>query len=134
MGLLVEAFANDLAGQVHRDVPNLAPRLGQGACLLTGGLLARLGLRLALGLLLRLATAPLLLTLALACSTIVEPHSQIIVPLGICFVVQQTSRLDPIDIWLAILAGHATRCALSVIRFNQGQWRTIAVGIDGSTP
>jgi Na+-driven multidrug efflux pump len=53
--------------------------------------------------------------------------SQIIVPLGICFVVQQTSTLDPIDIWLAILTGHATRCVLSVLRFNQGQWRTIEV-------
>ncbi len=55
--------------------------------------------------------------------------SQIVVPLGICFVVQQTSRLDPIDIWLAILAGHLTRCALSVVRFNQGKWRNIAVDI-----
>jgi putative MATE family efflux protein len=53
--------------------------------------------------------------------------SQIIVPLGICFVVQQTSTLDAIDIWLAILTGHATRCVLSVIRFNQGKWRTIVV-------
>jgi putative MATE family efflux protein len=55
--------------------------------------------------------------------------SQVIVPLGICFIVQRTSRLDPIDIWIAILAGHATRCALSVLRFNQGRWRTIAVDI-----
>jgi Na+-driven multidrug efflux pump len=53
--------------------------------------------------------------------------SQIIVPLGTCFVIQQTGTLDPIDIWLAILAGHATRCVLSVIRFRQGKWRTIAV-------
>jgi putative MATE family efflux protein len=56
--------------------------------------------------------------------------SQIIVPIGICFVIQQTSTLDPIDIWIAILLGHATRCALSVARFNQGKWRTIAVDID----
>jgi putative MATE family efflux protein len=56
--------------------------------------------------------------------------SQIVVPLGICFVVQQTGTLDPIDIWLAILAGHATRCALSVIRFKEGKWRSIAVDID----
>ena len=55
--------------------------------------------------------------------------SQIVVPLGICFVVQQTSTLDPIDIWVAILIGHATRCALSVWRFNQGQWRHIAVDL-----
>ena len=58
--------------------------------------------------------------------------SQVIVPLGICFVIQQTSTLDPIDIWVAILAGHATRCALSVLRFNQGQWRSISVDIGGT--
>ena len=56
--------------------------------------------------------------------------SQIVVPLGICFVIQQTGRLDPLDIWIAILVGHATRCALSVIRFNQGEWRAIAVDIE----
>ncbi|HEU4954736.1 MAG TPA: MATE family efflux transporter [Gemmatimonadales bacterium] len=55
--------------------------------------------------------------------------SQVIVPLGICFVIQHTERLDPIDIWIAILVGHATRCALSVLRFNQGKWREIAVDI-----
>jgi MATE family, multidrug efflux pump len=56
--------------------------------------------------------------------------SQIVVPLGICFVIQQLGRLDPIDIWIAILVGHATRCLLSVIRFNQGQWRKIAVDLE----
>jgi len=56
--------------------------------------------------------------------------SQIVVPLGICFVIQQTSTLDPIDIWIAILIGHATRCALSVLRFNQGMWRHIAVDLE----
>ena len=55
--------------------------------------------------------------------------SQIVVPLGICFVIQQTSTLQPLHIWLAILVGHATRCALSVIRFNQGQWRHITVDL-----
>lgn len=60
--------------------------------------------------------------------------SQVIVPLGICFIVQQTSTLDPIDIWLAILAGHFTRCTLSVLRFNQGRWRTIAVEIESRAP
>jgi putative MATE family efflux protein len=58
--------------------------------------------------------------------------SQIIVPLGICFIIQRTSTLAPIDIWIAILAGHATRCGLSVLRFNQGRWRTIAVDIGGA--
>ena len=55
--------------------------------------------------------------------------AQIAVPLGICFVIQQTGTLDAIDIWVAILAGHATRCLLSVVRFNQGKWRGIAVDI-----
>lgn len=55
--------------------------------------------------------------------------SQVVVPLGICFVVERTGRLDPIDIWIAILVGHATRCALSIVRFNQGRWREIAVDI-----
>ncbi|HEU4835675.1 MAG TPA: MATE family efflux transporter [Pyrinomonadaceae bacterium] len=53
--------------------------------------------------------------------------SQLIVPLGTCFVIKETGTLDPIDIWLAILAGHTTRCILSVIRFRQGKWRTIKV-------
>jgi putative MATE family efflux protein len=59
--------------------------------------------------------------------------SQIVMPLGICFVIQQTSTLDPIDIWLAILVGHVTRCILSVLRFNQGKWRHIKVEIGGTT-
>jgi Na+-driven multidrug efflux pump len=56
--------------------------------------------------------------------------SQLILPLGICLVIQQTGTLDPIDIWIAILVGHATRCALSVARFKQGKWRSIAVDIE----
>jgi putative MATE family efflux protein len=56
--------------------------------------------------------------------------SQIVVPLGICFVIQRTATLDPIDIWIAILIGHATRCVLSVLRFNQGMWRHIAVDLE----
>jgi putative MATE family efflux protein len=57
--------------------------------------------------------------------------SQVIVPLGICFVIQQLGTLRPIDIWLAILAGHIIRCLLSVIRFRQGRWRSIEVVIGG---
>ncbi|HUR91798.1 MAG TPA: MATE family efflux transporter [Gemmatimonadaceae bacterium] len=55
--------------------------------------------------------------------------SQVVVPLGICFVIDRMGTLQPIHIWLAILAGHATRCVLSVIRFNQGKWRHIDVDI-----
>jgi putative MATE family efflux protein len=56
--------------------------------------------------------------------------SQIVVPLSICFVIQRMGHLDPIDIWIAIFVGHATRCVLSVMRFNQGKWRKIAVDIE----
>lgn len=55
--------------------------------------------------------------------------SQLVLPLTICFIIKQTIGLEPIHIWLAILAGHFTRCVLSVIRFNQGRWRNIAVDI-----
>ena len=53
--------------------------------------------------------------------------SQVAVPLSICFVIRETSTLEPTHIWIAILIGHATRCALSVVRFRQGKWRGIAV-------
>jgi putative MATE family efflux protein len=55
--------------------------------------------------------------------------SQIIVPLGICAVIKGVGTLEPLHIWIAILIGHATRCVLSVVRFNQGKWRAIAVDL-----
>lgn len=55
--------------------------------------------------------------------------SQVMVPLGICYLVQQVGSLTALTIWLAILAGHATRCLLSVHRFQQGRWRGIAVEV-----
>jgi putative MATE family efflux protein len=58
--------------------------------------------------------------------------SQVVLPLGICFVISRTGTLQPIHIWIAILVGHATRCALSVLRFNQGKWRGISVDIGGA--
>jgi len=57
--------------------------------------------------------------------------SQVVVPLGICFGIKRLGHLDPIDIWIAILLGHVTRCALSILRFNQGKWRSIRVDIGG---
>ncbi len=57
--------------------------------------------------------------------------SQVVVPLGWCSIVRLVGRLDPIDIWYAILAGHVTRCVLSVLRFNQGRWKSIKVGVAG---
>lgn len=59
--------------------------------------------------------------------------SQVLLPLSICFVIQRTGTLQPINIWIAILIGHATRFALSVLRFNQGRWRTISVDIGAAS-
>jgi putative MATE family efflux protein len=55
--------------------------------------------------------------------------SQIVLPLGICFLLQQSGTLEPMHIWLAILAGHVARFSLSAFRFRQGKWRGIAVDI-----
>jgi len=56
--------------------------------------------------------------------------SQLVVPLGLCFLIDAMRGLQPGDIWLAIVLGHATRCALSVVRFRQGKWRGIKVDIE----
>ena len=56
--------------------------------------------------------------------------SQIVVPLGLCTAIEATRNLVPGDVWIAILAGHFTRCVLSVARFRQQKWRTIAVDIE----
>jgi hypothetical protein len=53
--------------------------------------------------------------------------SQVVLPLGICLVIQRTGTLQPIHIWLAILAGHAARFSLSFAPFRQGRRRAIAV-------
>lgn len=53
--------------------------------------------------------------------------SQVIVPLSICFAIQATGTLQPLHVWIAILTGHATRCVLSFLRFQQGKWRAITV-------
>ncbi|MGH9894544.1 MAG: MATE family efflux transporter, partial [bacterium] len=60
--------------------------------------------------------------------------SQIVVPLGFCTLIQATRDLRPADIWTAILLGHITRCALSVIRFRQGKWRSIRVEVEPARP
>jgi MATE family, multidrug efflux pump len=53
--------------------------------------------------------------------------SQIALPLGVCFALQQAGMLQASGVWTAILLGHFTRCVLTVARFRQGRWRTIAV-------
>ena len=55
--------------------------------------------------------------------------AQVVVPLGICFYLQSAGRLQASGIWIAIVAGHFTRCALSAARFHQGRWKTIAVHV-----
>jgi Na+-driven multidrug efflux pump len=53
--------------------------------------------------------------------------SQVVLPLGLCFTLQSFGRLEASGVWLAIVLGHFTRCTLSVARFHQGRWKTIAV-------
>jgi Na+-driven multidrug efflux pump len=53
--------------------------------------------------------------------------SQVVVPLSICTIISRLGTLEPHHIWYAILAGHMTRCLLSVGRFAQGRWRGIVV-------
>jgi len=60
--------------------------------------------------------------------------SQIAVPIGLCSWLQATRGLKPGDIWLAIVLGHVTRAALSVLRFRQGRWRQIQVDIEPARP
>jgi putative MATE family efflux protein len=60
--------------------------------------------------------------------------SQVIVPLGLCTLFQAMFGLDPAHIWTAIVIGHATRATLSMVRFRQGKWRTIAVDIEPARP
>jgi putative MATE family efflux protein len=60
--------------------------------------------------------------------------TQIVVPIGICSVLQAMRGLEPTDIWTAIVLGHLTRAVLSVARFRQGKWRHIAVDIEPARP
>jgi Na+-driven multidrug efflux pump len=55
--------------------------------------------------------------------------SQVVLPLGLCFALQRAGALTAFGIWLAILLGHTTRAVLSIIRFRQGKWRSIEVGV-----
>ena len=60
--------------------------------------------------------------------------SQVVIPLGLCTLLQATIGLEAGHIWLAILLGHMTRCGLSVARFNQQKWRGIEVDIEPPKP
>jgi Na+-driven multidrug efflux pump len=58
--------------------------------------------------------------------------SQVVIPLGMCAVIQAVRGLRPGDIWLAILLGHVTRSVLSVLWFRLGRWKDIRVRIDSA--
>ncbi|MFN8057615.1 MAG: MATE family efflux transporter [Vicinamibacterales bacterium] len=58
--------------------------------------------------------------------------SQMILPLGLCAFWQANGLLTPTAIWSSIVVGHFSRCALSVLRFRQGKWRSIVVDIEPS--
>jgi Na+-driven multidrug efflux pump len=60
--------------------------------------------------------------------------SQIAIPLGLCTIIEASRALAPADIWMAIVLGHFTRCVLSVARFRQQKWRSIAVDIEPARP
>ncbi|MDX1395784.1 MAG: MATE family efflux transporter [Gemmatimonadota bacterium] len=53
--------------------------------------------------------------------------SQLLVPLGLCWIIQTFWTLESHHIWIAIVLGHMTRSTLSVARFRQGEWRHIEV-------
>jgi putative MATE family efflux protein len=55
--------------------------------------------------------------------------AQVGVPLGFCFYLQATGRLQASGIWLAIVLGHFTRCVLTAARFHQGRWKHIEVEV-----
>ncbi len=56
--------------------------------------------------------------------------SQLVVPLGMCGLIDHFGTLQADHIWLAIVLGHVTRATLSVARFRRGQWRDIEVEIE----
>jgi Na+-driven multidrug efflux pump len=55
--------------------------------------------------------------------------SQVVVPLGLCSIMQATVGLQATHIWIAIVLGHMTRCALSVSIFRMQKWRAITVDL-----
>jgi len=55
--------------------------------------------------------------------------SQIVIPLGLCAVLESRGALTAAGIWTAIVLGHVTRCALSIGRFRMQKWRAIRVAM-----
>ncbi|HEY0931694.1 MAG TPA: MATE family efflux transporter [Gemmatimonas sp.] len=55
--------------------------------------------------------------------------SQFALPIGFLTFMESIGQLEPHHIWLAIVMGHALRCALSTYRFEQGRWQSIQLGV-----
>ena len=125
----------------------LAAAIGASFLIIPGVLLGVFGmddpvvLSLGVQLLRYLAVSGLFITVALAYTgglqgagdtrspMYISMVSQIVIPLGMCFVIQTFSTLDPVDIWLAIVLGHFTRALLSVVVFRREKWREIRVDL-----
>jgi putative MATE family efflux protein len=60
--------------------------------------------------------------------------SQVLVPLGLCLTFRRFGTFEAVDIWRAIVAGHMTRCLLSIVRFRQGKWQRIVVDVGQPVP
>ena len=56
--------------------------------------------------------------------------SQILVLLGVCFVLQQTGRLTANAIWITLLASHFTRFVFTMAAFQRGAWANIRVELE----
>jgi len=137
--------------------PRVAARIGVGVAVFVGAffvfmpetLLALFGMEdpvvLALGaqLLRYLSVSGLFVTVALTYTGALQGTgdttsplyisivSQIVVPLGLCWVLETFYTLQATDIWLAIVLGHVTRAVLSVVVFKRGKWKEIQVDIEG---
>jgi len=134
IGLMVAAFVGALF--------LLVPQLLLGIFGMTEPLVASLGEEL----LKYLALSGLFITVALSYTgglqgtgdtrspLYISIVSQIGVPIGLCTLFQANGGLEPGEIWFSIVAGHLTRCVLSVVRFRQGKWRHIAVDIEPARP
>ncbi len=158
MGAVAAIAGQNLgAGQPERSVQavRLAARFGVGIAVVVGALflaipgtlLGLFGLtqpdsvRIGTELLAYLSVSGLFITVALTFTgglqgtgdtrspLFITLASQFALPIGMLAALQTTRQLVPSDIWLAIVLGHALRCALSVWRFEQGKWKGIEVKV-----
>ena len=140
------------AGVSSRIAFAVAVGVGLLFVLIPGPLLAIFGVKdpvtgeLGRSLLRHLAVSGLFVTVALAYTGALQGSgdtrsplyisivSQVLVPLGLCVLWQHVGTFEPVDIWRAIVAGHMTRCLLSIARFRQGKWQRIVVDVGQRVP